>query len=504
MKVLMLVMNTFENDSRVHRAAKTLVDNGADVTLLCLHREGLPRLEEKHGYKVIRKSLENSYSEGNSDALYQRVNKLKNTNKIIFLLLWPLYWVGRALYATSLFLVNLLKIVKKSIAITFRFIKQIVSLAKRLVAQVKNLVGRVVNKMRGMTIRTLDYLSPGLFAEIAFEMRKRKYEAFAHEALLFARDMKPTVVHAHDFNCLLAANKIWQELKVPFVYDSHELWVERNRPVIAEAKNEREWEFAEEKDAIKNATFSITVCDSIADHLKEAYQIDRPLVVRNTPDRKKIVRNPAKNLRAKLKFTPTDFVCVYLGIIAKNRGVTDILNALPLVDKRVKFVAMGAMNPHFQDTFYDLITKNKLDERAFHHEPVPAHEISTWIADLDLSLTTMNQTCLSYVYTLPNKLFESLQAELPVIGPNSPEIIRIVEHYNCGLIYKDTDSVDLAKKINELVGNHDKLMEFKDGARRAAQDLCWENEQNRLVSAYSASFNFSDPIISIKGASVNQ
>ncbi len=54
----MLVMNTFENDSRVDRSARTLVEQGYDVTLLCLYRKGLPRRERYHGYEVIRCNLE--------------------------------------------------------------------------------------------------------------------------------------------------------------------------------------------------------------------------------------------------------------------------------------------------------------------------------------------------------------------------------------------------------------------------------------------------------------
>lgn len=57
MKVLMMVYNTFEHDSRVDRAARTLVSQGNQVTVFCLHREGLPRREKIHGYEVVRCDL---------------------------------------------------------------------------------------------------------------------------------------------------------------------------------------------------------------------------------------------------------------------------------------------------------------------------------------------------------------------------------------------------------------------------------------------------------------
>ena len=39
---------------------------------------------------------------------------------------------------------------------------------------------------------------------------------------------RPDVIHAHDANTLIAALAVGRRLSVPYVYDSHELWTERN------------------------------------------------------------------------------------------------------------------------------------------------------------------------------------------------------------------------------------------------------------------------------------
>lgn len=494
MKVLMMVMNTFENDSRVHRTARTLAEQGMDVTLLCLHKEGLPKEEHVSGYRVIRRKL--SPKPSGVNPIKARVSELRKHNIILFTLVGGAYSTYKAL-SISLRLVY--KIIRRTLGFIKRavrhvlkdiqyFIRSIVFGTKRATSLVTTTVGNFLRKarllVRRRAIATLDYLMPGLVEDLAFNMRKRKYDDFANEALNLAAELKPDIVHAHDFNCLIGANEIYKKLSVPYVYDSHELWVERNRSIAASAE-EKNWELTQEESAIKEAAASITVCDSIADHLSDAYKVTRPNVVRNTPERKIVSWDPNKDIRKEFPINEDDFVCVYLGILAHNRGLTDILQALPGLDPKIKFIALGPMNPSFRDTFFSIVADLKLEDRAFYHEPVPGKEVSTWIKRCDVSLTTMNRSCLSYVYTLPNKLFESIQAELPIIGPDSPEIIRIVDQYKCGLTYRDGEPAHLAEQINKLFLNRDLLKELKAGSQRASADLCWENERNRLVETYN-------------------
>jgi glycosyltransferase involved in cell wall biosynthesis len=134
---------------------------------------------------------------------------------------------------------------------------------------------------------------------------------------------------------------------------------------------------------------------------------------------------------------------------------------------------------------------------VFCIDPVASEDVSTWISDVDVSLTTMNRVCLSYVYTLPNKLFESVHAGVPIIGPDSPEIIRIVDKYNCGLVYRDMDSTHLAEQINYLMNNTELAQKFKMGAELAAADLCWEKERLKLLGAYKEFFKLESDLLEV-------
>lgn len=342
--------------------------------------------------------------------------------------------------------------------------------------------------------KSLRFLSMSFGDRAGFEKRVRKYDFFAKQAVELARTLKPELIHAHDLNAAVAGQKIWKELGIPFIYESHELWTERNRPNISVTHAERVWEEKTEKALMEDAAASITVCDSIAEHLAKAYNAAKPAVVRNTPPKIQATNRDLPGVREHFGISKSDFVAVYVGKLAANRGILDILRALTRLPGNVKVVTLGMFDPKFQPEFNYFVNKLKLQGRIFCHPTVPSEEVTQRIRDCDVSLTTMNRACLSYVYTLPNKLFESLQASLPIIGPDSPEIIRIVEMYRCGLTYRDGDHLDLAEKISELMSNSQMKTHFRQGAFEASRELCWEIEQGRLLSVYDQLFSVNPSV----------
>ncbi|RMD85491.1 MAG: glycosyltransferase [Candidatus Dadabacteria bacterium] len=588
-RVLMLVLNTFENDSRVYRTAKTLSDNGHQVLLVCRYKEGLPRKEEVGGFEVERVELpritrkelkeiakkraelliKQALSEGqkNPSKRFISICKVglykfsyytwKAINGVLYLPIYltlslinlffrccglaercigafirksetamlsvikarwligylagsqnpiisflrgiqplkSLFWYlrRRSMHFLAMSLRKLKALywpVRRVILLSIRKVKNCYWFLRRQLLRLRNAIRRVwIVRLRWFSQRLKGTFLSFLFPDYSFEKRKFSYEAFGDLALERAREFVPDIVHAHDFNTLIAAGKIYQEMAVPYIYDSHELWVHRNRPTIVAGDEEREWEARVEKELMIDAAASITVCDSIADFLAKEYGVKRPIVVRNTPDVPPSylsAEGKTTHLRHRLGLAEDDFVMVYVGRIAANRGVEDILGAMKLLPPQVKFVALGAMAPHFEGVFRRYSLKlNKRTKRVFLHPPVPSDEVSEVLLGCDLSLVTMNQACLSYLFALPNKLFESIHAGLPIVGPDSPEIKRILERYNCGLVYKDRNSADLAKKIETIFKSSSLISELREGSRRAAQDLTWEKEKRVLLDLYS-------------------
>lgn len=435
----MLVSNTFENDARVDRCAQALSQLGLEVTLLARHREGLPLRERVNDYEVIRLTPQSVIQKSYSPAPASAPAEARQARSL------PRRALGMAISRTR----KGLRFVVRGIAKT----------------------GRSVLPLQKV------------FGELEFRRRQILSYAYSQAVLDFAKSFKPDLIHAHDFYCLLAAHRVHETLGVPYVYDSHELWTERNR-LHASGSKEKNWELKNEAIGLRSALFSITVCDSISEYLARHYQVPKPVVIRNTPERAIPHPEGKIDLRKQLGLSTNDFLAVYVGKLTYHRGVLDILQVLPLMEEKIKLICIGPSDSRFEKEFRSWVKKLKLEKRVFVLPAVEPKDVFRWIASCDVSLTTMNRCCLSYTFALPNKLFESLQAELPIIGPDSPEIERILKQYSCGESYRDGDAKHLAEKILSFQQNPGKVERYRNAASEAARDLCWENEREKLWQAY--------------------
>ena len=500
MKILVLVFNNFVQDSRVERSIEALQQLNHEVSVIAIGNGKLPSYERKNGYDVYRIHPLRSVTEDidlktfnpfepikteniQSSQNTQTVQDTQPTHEVPQRAEWGYvrYFIFRVKRKIRVFPGRVLKFLRKTVRFTKRILRSIKSSIKLSLRRVKlNLTRKYANDHKTLIGKFLNQ-TLGVYE---FNKRKERYQRAAETALSYARNLKPDFLHVNDFNCLVAAELINKEMGLRFVYDTHELWPHRNRPNTFFPMKERKWEEEFEKEVMPRAEFNMTVCKSISDFLSEEYNIDKPLVIRNTPRARTDIFK-GKDLKKALNLKPDDFLAVYVGKITFNRGVMDILNSIPYTNKNVHFCVLGFFDKNFERAFDARVKKLGIQDRISKYGPVPTEEVSSWITTCDLSLTTMNNVCLSYLFALPNKLFESLQAQLPILGPSSPEIQNIVDTFKCGTTYTDKDHKDLAKRINYLYEHRDELKKFKEGSIKASEQLIWENEVPKFKDAYN-------------------
>ena len=96
----------------------------------------------------------------------------------------------------------------------------------------------------------------------------------------------------------------------------------------------------------------------------------------------------------------------------------------------------------------------------------------------------IDNICLSYYYSLPNKFFQNVQAHTPIIGSNFPEIKKMIEKYNIGLVCNSDSPDDLRYSILKLKDDKKLYSIFKLNLGTASKELCWEKEKIKLTNAY--------------------
>jgi glycosyltransferase involved in cell wall biosynthesis len=91
----------------------------------------------------------------------------------------------------------------------------------------------------------------------------------------------------------------------------------------------------------------------------------------------------------------------------------------------------------------------------------------------------------SYVYGSGNKLFHYIMAGIPSAVSDQPEKRRIVETYDVGAVFDETDPRSIAQTINDLLADKDRYRQMCRNAKEAARaELNWGVEERKLISLY--------------------
>ena len=307
------------------------------------------------------------------------------------------------------------------------------------------------------------------------------YLLFCREASKRATIWKPDIVHAHDLNTMYAGKLVKEKIRSKLVYDSHELWIHRNR-VNREAKFERILDTYVEKWLIQYADEIITVCDSIGIWLLDRYKtISKPTILRNMPYRMETTQHSSSlDLKHRLGLSQDSIVMIYTGKITSGRGIEVGINTLMDVEG-LNLVLLGYGEPKYVSKLERMIAQIGLGGRVFFCDPVPYQRVTEFIRGADFALVYIEPVCLSYEFALPNKLFESIQAGIPIMGSGLTEIKSVVEGLDIGLCF--SSQKELANKLNTLQSSQ--LNKWRENIQKKKSLLCWEIEQQKLLELYA-------------------
>ena len=99
-------------------------------------------------------------------------------------------------------------------------------------------------------------------------------------------------------------------------------------------------------------------------------------------------------------------------------------------------------------------------------------------ADVGLSIEENNG--LSYYYSMPNKISDYIQARVPVVVSDFPEMGKIIDRFGVG--EKIAEHSELAEKISIVLRNGKAY--YRTALEKAAAELCWENEEPKLLRLF--------------------
>lgn len=260
--------------------------------------------------------------------------------------------------------------------------------------------------------------------------------------------------------------------KATLVYDSHELFSEgpelQGRSFVQGFWRKLENYF------LPKIKKSYTVSSSIVRFYHQKYDNSMGLV-RNLPllHRKVALEN--------VSFPTKNKVVLYQGVLNPGRGIKPMIKALHFLDN-VDLVIIGYGK--VEEELRTFVTAEKMNTRVHFLGRIPNDVLPNYTKLADVGMVLEEPLGKSFEFSLPNKLFDYIHAELPIVSGGLIEINDIVTSYKVGTVVGDYDAENIAKAVKELLENHILRNTIKENQRKAKYELCWEKEQQKLESFF--------------------
>ncbi|UXU83061.1 glycosyltransferase [Mammaliicoccus sciuri] len=424
-KVTMFVWNHFTNDARVNRECTTLADNGYDVNLIAIND---PKNLAISAYEEISSTF--------------KVHRVKR---------YP--WLLQAYQNHG----------KKFLL--------------------------VVAGVQIVIIPSLFYISFTLMAAyllslvVAAGMIKFKKirKWFINGAIITRMIVKgyiqnADIYHANDLNTLpqaIVCSKLRLKPK-PLIYDSHEVQSDRTG--------------YNPKTIKRIESFMLKFVDQmiVENHTRAKYNQDiygfYPKTLYNYSEKYNIEEKPQINLHKKIGINEDEKILLYQGGLQQGRGLELLIEAMDEIEEgHLLFIGGGKLT----QTLKEQAEASKQADRIHFLDKVPFQELPSYTREAYLGFQVLQNICFNHYSASSNKLFEYMMAHVPVVSCDFPEIKKVVEETNTGLVVDSHNASEIANAVNQLVKDTSLRNQLSKNTKQAKEIYNWNNEQSKLLEVYN-------------------
>jgi len=289
------------------------------------------------------------------------------------------------------------------------------------------------------------------------------------------------VYHCHEADSLLVGYLIKKRLGCKLIYDSHELHsvqFPQHFPGLVRklvgflVRRYEKW-------LLSSVDYVITVNQIIRSY----FLLLNPFVP------VEILYNcPPLSVFEKRKQCGERCVLCHEGLINFDRGLQDMIQLLVALRPRypgIKLLIIGDVQGPVGDWLTSQISNFHLEDHIEITGWLPYEQVGKAIQRAQIGLIFFRPLPNNMLAGPPNKLFNYMRYALPVVASDFPEIRRIIQESNCGVLVHPQDDQGFIDAIDRLLQSPEEATQMGERGQRAVLDTYnWEKMEQRLLGVY--------------------
>ncbi|MRN52177.1 glycosyltransferase family 4 protein [Paenibacillus monticola] len=293
----------------------------------------------------------------------------------------------------------------------------------------------------------------------------------------------PDVIHSQtEFSMMIVSKHISNKLKIPHMHTYHTLY-ENYLDYLFGGIINKNISAKITKRILSNLNIVIAATNKTKDTLL-SYGIDRPIYVIPTgielsKFQRKLSAEDKQKIMSELKISPDDRIIGYVGRIAEEKNISEILMLLPDVikkNKNVKLLIVGG-GPYL-DHLKDLVKTLHLEGNVIFTGMISADEVYKYykISEIFVNASTSETQGLTFI--------EALSSGCPVVCKYDACIDGVIVQGSNGYSYKEQDK--FTSYINEILENPSLRQRMSVQAVIKANEYSSSIFANKVLDKYSS------------------
>lgn len=295
-----------------------------------------------------------------------------------------------------------------------------------------------------------------------------KYAEFNLKLFFKLLFKKTDLLLSNDLDTLVPNYVLTKLRRKKLYYDAHEYFT--GMPELEKKPLKKKIWRKVEKFILPRLKYMYTVSEAVAEQYKKDYGI-KMKVVRNVPLHSGFSIGTSEKL-----FPEGKTILLLQGSgINKDRGAEELIQSMQLLPENFLLVLIGG--GECWEDLKNLSRNLELDSKVRFIEKISFSELKKYTAQAYLGFSLDKPLNLNYQLSLPNKVFDYIHAEVPVLASDIKEVKKILETYRVGTIISEVTPQTIANAVTSVFNNQQQYEVWKKNTAKAAEELCWQKEQ---------------------------